>query len=205
VGLTSSITYDGTLNVPEPNKPLVVGIGGGASENSSTEQALDLALDEVRRDGARTCKFGAEEIGRLPHYLTPAAQTSTGAREMVDMIRQARGLVIASPAYHGSISGVVKNALDYIEETARDARPYLTDLPVGLIAIAAGNQGATGALIAMRTIVHSLRGWPTPFGATINSSSGLFRDGRCIYSDAEEQIRRVGAQVARFTQWVVAD
>src|SRR3546814_8041656 len=81
--------------------------------------------------------------------------------DLVAAVRDADGLILASPGYHGSISGLVKNAIDYLEETARDRRVYLHGLPVGLIATAFGWQATGGTLLAMRSIVHALRGWPT--------------------------------------------
>lgn len=186
------------MRVPPGEAPLIVGIGGSPYASSSTERALALALAEADRLGARTLLIGGECIARLPHYLTPDAASSSDARDMVEAIRLADGLVIASPSYHGSISGLIKNAIDYLEETAHDARPYLTDLPVGLIAVASGNQAATATLLALRTIVHALRGWPTPFGATINTSGGMFDNGICKDAAVETQLRLVGAQVEGF-------
>ena len=118
--------------------------------------------------GARVRRFGGDVLVGLPHYLTPGSATSADAAEMIAAIRAADGLILASPGYHGSISGIVKNAIDYLEETARDARPYLDGLPVGLIVTAAGWQATGSTLATMRSIVHALRGWPTPLGAAIN-------------------------------------
>ena len=179
-------------------RPLIVGIGAGSTPMSTTEQALALALGEAQAVGARTRIFGGEHLRRLPHYLVPGCTTLPEACDFIDAIRQADGVIIASPGYHGSVSGLVKNAIDYIEETSRDTRPYLTDLPVGLITAAGGSQAAASTLVALRTIVHALRGWPTPFGATIQTPGVIFDEGRCTDAAVTEQIKRVGAQVAAF-------
>ena len=184
--------------------PLIVGIGGGASERSSTDQALALALAEAQRAGARTVKFGGEALTRLPLYLSKRADRSRAAKTLIDAVRAADGLIIASPGYHGSVSGVVKNAIDYIEQTSKDGRPYLTYLPVGLIAIAGGPQAATSTLGTLRTIAHALRGWPTPFGAAINSSGGLFEDGTCRDPQIAAQLGLVGTQVVMFARMASA-
>ncbi len=55
---------------------------------------------------------------------------------MVDSIRQCDGLIVATPAYHGTLSGLVKNALDYLEELRDDERPYLDGRAVGCIVCA---------------------------------------------------------------------
>ena len=77
-------------------------------------------------------------------------------------------MIVGSPGYHGTLSGLVKTALDYVEQLSKDERAYLDGLPVGLIATAAGWQAAVSTLQALRTIVHSLRGWPTPMGVAVN-------------------------------------
>ena len=183
--------------------PLIVGIGGAPSTDSSTEQAVALALAEARTLGARTKLIGGDLLSRLPLFLTNGSESSAEARELVDAIRAADGLILASPGYHGSVSGMVKNAIDYVENTAKDVRPYLTDLPVGLIAVAGGYQAAVSTLSMLRTIVHSLRGWPTPFGAAVCTSGRIFENGTCTHVEVHAQISQVGRQVAnaahRFT------
>jgi FMN reductase len=81
-------------------------------------------------------------------------------------------VIVGSPGYHGTLSGLVKTALDYVELLRGDARVYFDGLPVGLIATAGGWQAAVSTLHALRTITHSLRGWPTPMGLAINTSEG---------------------------------
>ena len=69
----------------------------------------------------------------------------------------------------------------------------------GLIAIAGGHQAAVSTLVTLRTIVHALCGWLTPFGAAIGVP-GVFRDNACTDTAACDQIKRVGSQVAGFSQ-----
>lgn len=179
--------------------PLVVGIGGTIGGVSSTERALRIALDAACQEGFRTRMFGGADMARLPLYDPRATERTEHEREFVDTVRQASALIIASPGYHGSISGVVKNALDLLEETAKDERPYLADMPVGLIATAYGWQATGSTIAALRSIVHALRGWPTPFAAAINSQVTKFDDdGGSSDAAVLDQLRLVGRQVARF-------
>lgn len=180
--------------------PFIVGIGGTTSAGSSTERALAIALDAASAEGARVQLFGGPSLASLPHYTASATAASEVARDLVRAVRAADGLVIASPGYHGSISGLVKNAIDYLEETAKDARVYLDGLPVGLIVTAYGWQATGSTLSTLRSIVHALRGWPTPLGAAIKASSGLFADGACTDPAAEGQLRLVGRQVTEFAR-----
>ena len=177
--------------------PLIVGIGGTTVAGSSTERALVMALEAARAAGLRTRLFGGEALASLPLYVPGRSDRTGGEHDLVASIRQASGVIIASPGYHGGVSGLVKNAIDLIEETARDPRPYLDNLPVGLIATAYGWQ-ATGSTIAgLRAIVHALRGWPTPFAAAVNSAACRFdAEGGCTEAAVAEQLALVGRQVA---------
>ncbi len=186
-------------------RPLIIGIGGTAIAGSSTEQALALALASAEQQGVQTRLFGSACLLELPHYLSPGADASPQGRELVAAIRAADGVIIASPGYHGSISGLVKNAIDFIEETAKDARVYLDGLPVGLIATAYGWQATGSTLTTLRSIVHALRGWPTPLGAAINSSGGIFRNGVCSDQAAANQLELVGRQVSYFARLRLSD
>jgi len=179
--------------------PLVVGIGGTIGGVSSTERALRIALDAVEKQGYRTQMFGGADMARLPLYDPKATTRTADEQAFVEAVRGASAVIIASPGYHGSISGVVKNALDLLEETARDERPYLADMPVGLIATAYGWQATGSTIAALRSIVHALRGWPTPFAAAINTQVTKFDDeGGASDPAVVEQLRLVGRQVARF-------
>ena len=183
-----------------PEKLSIVGIGGTTTPNSSTEQALRIALRAAEGDGAEVTLFDGAALAALPHYAARAVEGSEEARRLVTSVRSAHGLIIASPGYHGSISGLVKNAIDYIEETSKDARVYLDGLPVGLIVTAHGWQATGSTLATMRSIVHALRGWPTPLGAAIRSVHGMFKDGECSDPGATAQLELVGKQVAEFAR-----
>ena len=185
-------------------RPLIVGIGGTIGAVSSTERALRIALDAVEREGFATRLFGGEDMARLPLYDPRATTRTSQEREFVDAVRKASGVIIASPGYHGSLSGVVKNALDLLEETAKDSRPYLADMPVGLIATAYGWQATGSTIAALRSIVHALRGWPTPFAAAINTQITQFDDQGGVTDPAVlEQLCLIGRQVARFAPLVL--
>lgn len=175
----------------------IVALGGTVNPGSTTEQALRLAAATAAAGGAEVQVFGGDYLSTLAHYGSSAHQKGDGG-ELVEAVRAADGLLIAAPGYHGTISGLVKNALDYLEDLSKDSRPYLDGRAVGLIATAYGDQATMSTLITMRAIVHALRGWPTPMGATIRTYHGLFSpDGECLEDRARLQLEMVGSQVLR--------
>lgn len=178
----------------------IVGLGGTAKPSSSTELALKVALDAATDAGAEVRLFDGPFLSALPIYGVPGSESSEAGKALVDAVREADGLILASPGYHGSISGGVKNAIDYLEETARDGRVYLDGLPVGLIATAYGWQATGSTLATMRSIVHALRGWPTPLGAAIRTVGGMFTAEGCTDDAVAAQLALVGRQVVEFAR-----
>ncbi|MDO8187945.1 NAD(P)H-dependent oxidoreductase [Conexibacter sp. JD483] len=179
-------------------RPLVVGIGGTTRADSSSERAVRAVLREAELAGARTEMFAAERI-EFPMYAPERGERPAAALEFVEAVRRADGLVIASPGYHGGLSGLVKNALDYIEDLREDERPYLHGRAVGCVACAYGWQATTTTLVALRSVVHALRGWPTPLGVALNSTARVFDEQGAI-ADAgfATQARLLAGQVVDF-------
>jgi FMN reductase len=68
----------------------------------------------------------------------------------------------------------VKNAIDFIEDMRADEPAYLQGRAVGCIVCADGAQAMGSTLSSMRDVIHALRGWPTPYGAAINSVTRPF-------------------------------
>jgi FMN reductase len=150
--------------------PYIVIFGGTTRPNSSTEQVLHVCETSARSRGAVTRFFSAADL-QLPLYAPETALSDTRARELVEALRRADGVIVGSPGYHGGISGLVKNVLDYAEELSSDSRPYLDGRAVGCVACAYGWQAAVTTLSALRAVAHALRGWPTPYGLAINSAT----------------------------------
>lgn len=179
---------------------LILGIGGTPREGSSSERALATSLRAAEKHGAETVMIAGPELV-LPMYNPGDSRRTPKAERLIELYRHCDGIVIASPAYHGSISGLMKNALDYCEDLRVGERVYFDGLPVGLIACAAGWQAGSQTLTALRAIVHALRGWPTPLGAALNTGSRLFDDcGECLDVSARLQLETVGHQVLAFSQ-----
>ena len=186
-------------------KPLIVGLGGTIRAGSSTEKALVCALKHAEALGAETRLLGGAFLGELPIFDPRPSESTEAQQALADAIRGADGVIVASPGYHGSISGVIKNALDTLELTRSDPRPYLTAKPVGTIITADGWQAAGTTLMALRAIIHALRGWPTPFGAALNAGTSLFDEvGDCNDPKDAWQLATVAEQVMEFAKMKAA-
>jgi FMN reductase len=184
--------------------PLIVGLGGTTAPNSSSERILRHALAQCEAAGARTLLFDGPALD-MPMYGYGTPRTAQ-ALAMIDGLRRADGLILTSPGYHGTVSGLIKNALDYVEDMAKDERPYFEGRAVGLISVAAGWQATGTTLATLRSIVHALRGWPTPMAVTVNSQMPVFaEDGTVGDATLKTQLGILAQQVVGFARMRALD
>jgi FMN reductase len=182
-------------------QPLIVGLGGTTQANSTTEKSLRAVLAAAAANGAATRVIEGPFLARLPIYTPEKNERTPEQRELIEAVRAADGLVIATPAYHAGMSGLIKNAIDLLEDLRDDVRPYLDRRAVGCIVTAYGWQGGGTTLSSVRTIVHALRGWPTPLAVTLNTAEPLFdADGVCLDERANAQLHLLADQVLEFAQ-----
>ena len=180
--------------------PHIVGIGGTTRPGSTTEAALRQALACAAEAGARTSLFAGTALD-LPHFDPGVPERTEAARALVAALDAADGVILASPGYHGSVSGLVKNALDYVEDLREAPRPYLSGRAVGIVVCADGVQALGATLATLRGVTHALRGWPTPYAALVRAGDKPFAaDGSCRDPGVTEALRTVAREVTGFAR-----
>ena len=178
----------------------VLCLGGSTRPGSSSEKAIRVAAAAAEAAGAEVDLIVSRDL-MLPIYDTETTERHPLAVRFVEAVRQADAVLIASPGYHGGMSGMMKNALDYVEDLRDDDRVYLDGVPVGCIAVAYGWQATASCLAGLRVTVHALRGWPSPMGVTINASLPVFGSaGECLDEGVAGQLRTVAHQVVDFVR-----
>lgn len=185
-------------NIQSAFRPHIVAVGGTLRRGSSTEKALMVVLKAAEEAGATTAIISGPELD-MPMYAPGSNERTPGALRLINELRLADGVVIGSPGYHGGISGLVKNALDYTEDMRGDERVYLDGRAVASVATGGGWQGAVNTLSALRGVVHALRGWNTPMGVAINTASPVFdQDGSCLEPRLQTQLEGLGKELVEF-------
>jgi FMN reductase len=182
-------------------KPIsIIAIGGTTRPKSSSELALHVAARAATNAGAHVTMITGTDL-LLPIYDTQSHERDSRATFLVDKVRQADGILLSSPGYHGGMSGLVKNAIDYLEDLSGDERPYLHGRAVGCISCAYGWQASVSTLHQLRQVTHALRGWPTPMGGVINSQVTIFDEhGGSSDAAAIGNLELVGTQVVEFAR-----
>ena len=158
-------------------RPHVVGIGGTLRDGSIGLRALEEALAAAEEAGATTELLDLRELG-LPMYEPgkPFEEFGESGERLVEAMRGADAMLWSTAAYHGTLAGVTKNALDFAQFMGRDEKPYLQDKVVGLVATSGGGMAAVNAINAMVNVVHALRGVAAPLSVPVTQPWKAFDD-----------------------------
>lgn len=172
----------------------VLGIGGSMRPRSSSEAAMRAVLAAAVRRGCEVEALTPSEFPTRPY--DPGTLDDPAALPFVEAVRRCDAVVIASPGYHGQLSGLIKNVLDYTEEMRGDDPPYLDGKIVAPVAVAHGWQAAVNTLTSLRQVIHALRAWPTPLGLALNTAEeGTLHDGQIVDRRALETIELMADQL----------
>jgi len=173
----------------------VVGLSGSLREPSATRMAVQYALKGAEEEGAKVQVMDLA-VYNLPYWGLEREEGNVKAVERFrSELRASDGIILGSPEIHGSLSGVLKNALDLtgIEE--------FEGKMVGLVGVAGGRMGATEALSHLRTIGRSLHAWVVPAQVSIGDSAEAFKlNGEPIDPETGDRLKLVGRQVAHFAR-----
>jgi NAD(P)H-dependent FMN reductase len=171
----------------------VAGLCGSLREGSYTRLALRVALR------------GAEELGAesrlidLRTYSLPfcdGGEVSTNADDVFRLRRElqmAQGIILGTPVYHGSYSGVLKNALDLMGFREFEGKM------MGLVGVSGGRTGAVNALDSLRAVGRVLHAWVIPEQVSIPEAWKVFdAEDNLQDTELENRLLEVGRQVVRF-------
>ena len=180
----------------------VVGIGGTLSKTSKSLYALDYALSIAQTEGATITRYSMLDL-QLPMYVpsTKLEDLSPTIQEFIQTIRSADAMIWSTGAYHGTLAGVTKNAIDYMDYLGGGENPYLHNKVVGLIATAGGDMAGVNTLGAMTHSVHSLRGIVAPMMVSIHNAKTAFdSNGNITASKYEKKLNSLGKLVVELAR-----
>ena len=145
----------------------IVGIGGSLRQNSYSQLALEVAASRVEALGAEMEILDLRQM-QLPFCNGEEEYAGYPDLERLrNTVKQADGLILSSPEYHGSISGVLKNVLDLMDFEQLDGKV------AGLISVL-GGQPNSNALNDLRLIMRWVHAWVIPEQIAIGQSWKAF-------------------------------
>ena len=133
--------------------------------NATSHKIASYFKDVFEKNGNEVTVFNVSESG-IPLFDVTLNSVPKAAEVMANIFRQADIHIWLTPLYHGGMTGVMKNCLDWLEISSKEYNPYLTDKTIGLICWADGSHAMQG-INNMDAVAKSLRAWTLPFSIPI--------------------------------------
>jgi NAD(P)H-dependent FMN reductase len=150
----------------------VLGVGSSMRQDSFSTETLKIILNKVNKNGGDTRLLNLYS-NSLPMYTEEYNEKLNSIKHAVELVNWADAIVLATPDYHGSMAGSLKNFLDYFwAEFAGKTFGY----------ICSSHEKGLTVMDQMRTAIRQCYGWSLPYGISINSNQDFNTDREIINS-----------------------
>lgn len=163
----------------------VLGVSGSMREGAHSARVLNIVLDFAQAHGAETRALDLR-IADLPIYRPRTVVETDGMLAANEAVNWADAFVLASPDYHGSMSGAMKNFLDY----------YWTEFAGKLFGyLCASHEKGLTAMDQMRTAVRQCYGWSLPYGVAFNGDEEFKDAESAAHKHLERRLRMLARDI----------
>lgn len=179
----------------------IVGISGSLRPDSYTRKAVRIALEGAQMAGADTRLLDLRDYDLPLSSGNPKDRNyPQGVYKLRDDIRNADGVILGSPEYHGGMSGVLKNAIDLMGFEEFEGKM------LGLVGVSGGLMGANNALTSLRIVGRALHAWVIPDQVSIPQAWRKFNeDGSLKDKVIRKRLESIGQKVAHYSSLHAAD
>ena len=164
----------------------ILGVGSSMREGSFSTAALKFALDFSKHRGAEINVLDLRQT-QLPMFYSQEQKTKE-IQEVTNYVKWADAFLLATPDYHGSMSGSMKNFLDY----------FWSDFAGKLFGyICASHEKGLTVMDQMRTAVRQCYGWSLPYGVSINGEED-FENGQITNQKLKSRLEMLSGDLVTY-------
>ena len=155
--------------------------------------ALSLALKGAAEYDVDTRLIDLRDYQLVFYGQVDAEDYPPDVFRLREELKESNGIILGTPEYHGSLSGALKNMLDFMSAEELEGKI------VALIGVAGGHTGAINSLNTMRAIGRNLHCWVLPQEVSVADSAKTFdEDGTITDPAIEQRLLNIGRQVVKF-------
>lgn len=182
----------------------IIALAGSLREKSYNKQLVGIAAKGVEEAGAEVRVVDLADFN-IPLFSEDleAEATPEGVTELKRLFAESQGILIASPEYNGSISGVLKNALDWLSRPSKDADvgSAFQGKVAGIMAASPGGLGGIRGLAHTRDILFNLGVLVHSEQIAIPAAYQAFDEkGQLLDEKKAERVKGLGAAVANLVE-----
>jgi FMN reductase len=170
----------------------VLGIAGSEREDSRARTALQVALKAARKAGAKVEVLDVSNLDGHAGTVHDLPQDEVADR-VGTAVANADALIVATPTFHGGISGPLRSILESIPNDA------IAGKATALVSVTGGSADRGDPLEPLRQQLQGLRAWVVPNRAVVPFAFRAFdRSGNPTDPAVRERLETVGREVARY-------
>ncbi len=182
--------------------PKILAFAGSTRIDSFNKKLIKIAADGARGAGAEVTLIDLRDFP-LPLYDGDLEQRDglpSAARKLKGLMLSHQGFLISSPEYNSSISGVLKNTIDWTSRQDEGEIPLacFKNKVAGLMSASPGGLGGLRGLVHVRAILGNIGVLVIPDQIVVAKAHEVFNpDGTMKNKDQEEQVTKIGANVTK--------
>ena len=184
----------------------ILAFAGSTRAGSYNKKLVKIAADGARQAGAEVALIDLRDFP-MPLFdgdLEEASGLPEHARRLKELMISHHALLLSTPEYNGSITGVLKNAIDWVSRQEADDEPPLVAFrgkAGALVSASPGGFGASRSLAQVRTILTQLGQYIIPQQVSISRAHEAFDDtGALKEANSQKSVLEIGASLADFTR-----
>jgi NAD(P)H-dependent FMN reductase len=180
--------------------PKILVFAGSLRRDSFNKKLARVAADAARAAGGEVTLLDLKDLP-MPMYdgdLEAAEGIPPNAKKFKELMLAHRGLLISSPEYNTSISGVLKNAIDWASRAEKGEAPLacFEGKVAGLLAASPGALGGLRGLITVRSTLSGIRVLVLPEQVTVMKADQAFGpDGKLLDPKQNAAVEKLASRL----------
>ena len=172
----------------------ILGVAGSMRKDSHGTKILKIVLNiATSKYEAQTNLLELRKVNMPLYNPDLSIQSDINMKKATEQVNWADAFILVSPDYHGSMSGSMKNFLDYYwEEFAGKTFGY----------ICTSHEKGLTVMDQMRTTVRQCYGWSLPYGISVNGSEDFNEEGEVINSLLNKRLKMLARDLVIYSKLI---
>lgn len=180
----------------------VLGFAGSFRTKSYNKKILRVALEGAKESGAQIEEIDLRELD-IPTYdgdVEDKEGLPEGVKTLKKKIEEADAVLIASPEYNNSVSGVLKNVIDWVSREGEEGTTPFKGKPTALITASTGRYGGLRAAVVFRTIARTIGLYLMNEEVQVANAEKVFDGDKIVDERVEKQLKELGKKLIGWTE-----
>lgn len=183
-------------------KPKILAFAGSTRTDSFNKKLVKIAVTGAIEGGADVTVIDLRDFA-MPLYdgdLEQQQGLPSNAKKLKDLMLSHQGFLISAPEYNSSISGVLKNTIDWVSRPSagEESLACFKGKVAGIMSASPGGLGGLRGLVHVRAILENISVLVIPDQIAVSKAHEVFNaDGTLKDKKQEDQVKRIGSSVAK--------